>query len=471
MFDAYFVRESFRRLINTILLQNTRNESDGLMVVTQDYIDRHVACFSKGQMVHKLRALVVRTSYLSIPIFFLTVIPSFYQSCDGHLKAAASQNEPSTSSSSSTSSAPPAQVASYSWVGSAWNTCSVLCGGGQQTRTVSCELSSGAAADSSNCSLPKPVTNQVCNTQACASYMWVQGGFGPCSLSCGGGTQSQTVSCVSILGQTVANSFCSGTPPPASRTCNVQACPSGGSTVFFDDFSAGSLSSDWTVIQRRGPISQNEIACNTASAISVVNGLLHINTSATPAICGDAVTAPTQLPYSSGDIQWKSLSFTYGQVEVRAKFPPKATKTWPAIWLLGSNCQAANLVNGSEDSAFDGCPAQGNSAYQEIDMIECDQRSWCHLTMAQGSDGWTSLCEFPVDANWHVFTLTWNASKVSMAIDGASTGCSFPNTSLHGPMFLIIQTQVTSASGVAGAPDNSLLPADFQIDYVKVTQP
>jgi hypothetical protein len=36
--------------------------------------------------------------------------------------------------------------------------------------------------------------------------------------------------------------------------------------------------------------------------------------------------------------------------------------------------QEANPVNGSEAVAFDGCPAQGDPAYQEIDMVECD--SW-----------------------------------------------------------------------------------------------
>jgi hypothetical protein len=91
--------------------------------------------------------------------------------------------------------------------------------------------------------------------------------------------------------------------------------------------------------------------------------------------------------------------------------------------------------------------------------------------VAQGSGGWSSLCAYPVDANWHVFTLTWNASVVSMAVDGVSTGCSFANTSLNGPMFLIMQTQTTTSAGVAGLPNNANLPTSFQIDYVKVTQP
>jgi beta-glucanase (GH16 family) len=241
--------------------------------------------------------------------------------------------------------------------------------------------------------------------------------------------------------------------------------------VFFDDFSGTSLGSAWAVVERRGPPSQDENECNTPGAVVVSGDLLTITTSATPAACGDAITAPTQLPYTSGDVQWKSLTFTYGTVQVRAKFPPENTGTWPAIWLLGANCQAANMINGSEAVAFDGCPAQGDPSYQEIDMVECDPRGWCHLVVAQGSNGWSNLCSYPVDGNWHLFTLTWNESSVSMAVDGQSTACSFPNTSLHGPMFLIMQTQTTTSAGVAGLPTNANLPTTFQIDYVKVTQP
>ena len=246
---------------------------------------------------------------------------------------------------------------------------------------------------------------------------------------------------------------------------------SNATTLFFDDFTGTSLGSAWTVVQRRGPAGQSENECNTAGAVGVAGGTLTITTSATPATCGDAVTAPTQLPYTSGDIQWTSLNFTYGTVEVRAKFPPRNTGTWPAIWLLGSNCQAANLVNGSEASPFNGCPAQGATGYREIDAVECDARSWCHMVVAQGTAGWSGECAFPVDANWHVFKLTWNASATSMAVDGIPTGCSFSNTGLKGPMFLIMQTQTTTANGVSGLPNAAYLPATFQIDYVKVTSP
>ncbi len=256
----------------------------------------------------------------------------------------------------------------------------------------------------------------------------------------------------------------------ASNLPGAAASGTGSREVFVDDFAGSSLGSAWTIIQRRGPASQDENECYTASAVAVSDGNLNITTSATPATCGDAVTAPSQLPYTSGDIQWTNLNFTYGTVEVRAKFPPQNTKTWPAIWLLGADCQSASITNGSTYDPFQGCAAQGTAAYREIDMVECDTRSWCHMVLAQGKKGWGDICAFPVDADFHVFRLNWDASTVSLAIDGAAPVCSFKNTSLKGPMFLLMQTQTTKPGSLA-PPDDTKLPATFQIDYVKVTQP
>ncbi len=341
--------------------------------------------------------------------------------------------------------------------------------------------------------VPVPVTLTV-NPVVSAGYA-ISGTLSPASLGAGAlvnlsgaatrattadGSGNYAFTSVPDGSYSIAPSNPATTFSPAAQGVVVNGADVGGvnftaasnaTTLFFDDFTGTSLGSAWTVVQRRGPAGQNENECNTAGAVGVSSGLLTITTSATPATCGDAVTAPKVLPYTSGDIQWTSLNFTYGTVEVRAKFPPKNTGTWPAIWLLGSNCQAANLTNGSEGGPFNGCPAQGTTGYREIDAVECDARSWCHLVVAQGTAGWSSMCSFPIDANWHVFKLTWNAAATSMAVDGIPTGCSFANTGLKGPMFLIMQTQTTTASGLAGLPNNAYLPTTFQIDYVKVTSP
>lgn len=140
----------------------------------------------------------------------------------------------------------------YTWVGTNWNSCSVQCGGGTQTRNVSCQNSNGDVVGENLCSQPKPATSQSCQTQACTSYFWMQSGFSPCSKSCGGGMQTQTVTCSSDKGQAVSESFCTQSKPATSQSCNVQSCPT-DSTPSFKGVTA------WARIGLGEPIIENAI--------------------------------------------------------------------------------------------------------------------------------------------------------------------------------------------------------------------
>ena len=65
-------------------------------------------------------------------------------------------------------------------------------------------------------------TSGVCN----ATYSWQTGSWGTCSETCGGGTQTRSVTCERDQdGATVANSNCdAATQPSSSRACNTDAC-------------------------------------------------------------------------------------------------------------------------------------------------------------------------------------------------------------------------------------------------------
>ena len=268
---------------------------------------------------------------------------------------------------------------------------------------------------------------------------------------------------------TVSNANVTGVNFTATATANI---------IFFDDFNGSSLSSAWTIISRHGEYAQSETECNTPQQISVANSILTITTAVGPATCGDfnidgsVRHAPQSWPYVSGDVQWTTFNFTYGTLEVRAQFPPQGTGVWPAIWMLGQNCQLTNIY--TADTGYDTCPDPGTTGYQEIDTVECDPGgTWCHFIAYNSSISPENLiCNYPVDTNWHVYTMIWKSGSLSLSMDGQPLpGCSIGGNAVpSNPMFLILQTQTATGSPF-GPPNNAMLPTTFNIDYVKVTQP
>jgi len=116
----------------------------------------------------------------------------------------------------------------YSWETGAFGACSAACGDGTQTRSVTCtaDLDGMTVADSLCDAGSRPAESQSCNDGAC-TYSWATGDFGDCSEPCGGGTETRSVTCTADLdGATVDDSLCdSGTRPAESQACNEDPCP------------------------------------------------------------------------------------------------------------------------------------------------------------------------------------------------------------------------------------------------------
>ena len=282
---------------------------------------------------------------------------------------------------------------------------------------------------------------------------------------------------------TVTPSSTTASFSPASQSVTISGANIGGvsftatatsTVIFYDDFTGTSLDlTAWTVISRHGEYAQDETECNTLQQVSVADSLLTITTAVGPATCGDfnidgsVRHTPSSWPYVTGDIQWKSLNFTYGTLTYRAQYPAKSTGLWPAVWLLGANCQNTNPF--TADVGYDTCPTLNSPSYAEIDTTECDLNNWCQLALSNVQSFPT--CGYAVDTNFHTYTVTWTLQSVTVLMDGQPTGCSFSGpqwTIPSTPMFLIIQTQTGEAGGT---PNNALLPATLNVDFVKVTQP
>ncbi|XP_070531950.1 uncharacterized protein [Ptychodera flava] len=149
--------------------------------------------------------------------------------CDSNLRPDTTQqcslqNCPSTSSS-------------YLWLLGSYGACSVTCGGGTQSRGLACYDSAlNTLVNNDVCTAnlgPAPSTEpRSCNTDACPStvtYQYVAGTFGDCSVTCGDGVQSRSVTCETVSGNSVvdsSNCISAGlTPLPTTQLCNLGSCP------------------------------------------------------------------------------------------------------------------------------------------------------------------------------------------------------------------------------------------------------
>ena len=133
--------------------------------------------------------------------------------------------KPQTQRTCNTNACPPI----YNWKLNSYSTCTKQCGGGTQTRSLSCIRSTdNATVPNRHCSAStKPQTQRACNTQACPTYNWKPNSYSTCTKQCGGGTQTRSLSCIrSTDNATVPNRHCSAsTKPQTQRTCNTQVCP------------------------------------------------------------------------------------------------------------------------------------------------------------------------------------------------------------------------------------------------------
>ncbi len=115
----------------------------------------------------------------------------------------------------------------YSWFQGGFGLCDKPCNGGSAIQTVECRRNSDdVAVTDTYCSGTKPAGTQTCNAQTCTgNYTWNTGNYGVCSKTCGTGQSSRVVVCQDQTGTTVNDSFCSAPKPTVSKDCNTNTCP------------------------------------------------------------------------------------------------------------------------------------------------------------------------------------------------------------------------------------------------------
>ncbi|NXB92812.1 ATL3 protein, partial [Vidua chalybeata] len=145
------------------------------------------------------------------------------------------------------------------WQSGPWSRCSATCGVGIQSRAVSCQQPGESAPAAHQCKDPKPHSLQACNQIDCPPA-WHAEEWQQCSRTCGGGIQTRRVSCKQLL---TDGSFlkhpddtCQEPKLPTSKACAKVDCPP---QLVFGEWSKCSVSCG-VGIQRR------KLACQTLTA-------------------------------------------------------------------------------------------------------------------------------------------------------------------------------------------------------------
>lgn len=197
----------------------------------------------------------------------------------------------------------------------------------------------------------------------------------------------------------------------------------------------------------------NELQVYTQENHRVDNGMLSITTKKEDSI------------YTSTRITTKGkFEFTYGRVEIRAKLPI-GKGLWPALWMLGANINEV------------GWPKCG-----EIDILEYIGRNPNHVFFSlhtadshgQTVNTTTNKIEH-IEDGFHIYEMEWTSESIRFYVDKEHQYTFNPKDKtediwpFNKDFYLIVNTAVGGNFGGAEI-DDSILPQEFLIDYIKVYQ-
>jgi beta-glucanase (GH16 family) len=170
-----------------------------------------------------------------------------------------------------------------------------------------------------------------------------------------------------------------------------------------------------------------------------------------------------------GKAEWTSarlatndkVTFKYGRIEARVKVPT-GVGSWPAVWMLGTDIH---------DNPWPACG--------EIDIIEargCAPREVIGTVHGPGycadnGRGTSIWLEADLSDDFHVFAIEWLPSGITWYLDGEKYFSTSPEDIaplewvFDHEFYLLINLAI--GGGFAGPIEDSLMEADFVLDYIR----
>jgi len=239
---------------------------------------------------------------------------------------------------------------------------------------------------------------------------------------------------------------------------------SSSTLVFADEFEGAEIdATKWNTRYNWGPdaflIDEQQYYVDTQNSpdfgynpFEFDGDVLSITVQSTPE---DLVAAAKGQPYLSGVLTTSGkFDHQFGYIEIRARMPA-GDGLWPSFFLLGAqniDLKPQLFVVESRGNDTQTVYHRYNHADSAGDVIAAERIA------SSGAD---------FTANFHTYGVAWSENKLTFFVDGVRRHTIASENVAKQNMYLLLNFAVGGA--FAGVPnENTLLPAKFEIDYVRV---
>lgn len=241
------------------------------------------------------------------------------------------------------------------------------------------------------------------------------------------------------------------TAPPATATSTY-------TLIWADEFNQdGDFDPTYWSYCPRGTVAWAKYLTENPDYAHISNGNLNLRLD-NVVIDGDDVA------YHSGGIKTAGkFNFTYGKVEVRAKFT-QGQGSWPAIWMMPD-----------APAAYGGWPASGEVDIMEhIKYYDYVGQTLHNSTVTKADGGSTAGVAADYNAaDYNVYALEWTPTVIHFYVNDQLTntykkieGAGSSQWPYDQPFYLILNQ--SGGAGMAGTVTDSELPFTMDVDYVRV---
>ena len=180
---------------------------------------------------------------------------------------------------------------------------------------------------------------------------------------------------------------------------------------------------------------------------------------------GDWKTQDSTAQYTSASINTLGkVGWKYGRIEIKAKLP-HGRGIWPAIWMMGTNRLEVGWPKCGEIDIMEFVGNQPKDIYGTMHFPDPN---------AEGnkSNG-NKITSENLKNDFHLYAIEWNEKTIdvyfdnnkyhSFSIDSAGVGEDIP---FRKPFYLLLN--LAMGANWPGPIDDSILPQQFLVDYVRV---